>query len=394
MTQEIFPSSVSVIGSTGSVGTQAMEIVAENKIAVDLLSADRNVALAEEQIRRFSPRRFVMVSEKAAADLRVRVADTQTVITSTAEGLDEAILSSTAPVLIHSVLGEAGLRPTMAAIRAGKRIGLANKECLVIAGDLVKRSLANSSAQIVPVDSEHSAIFQCLAAGRGSEVASLMLTASGGPFRGYTAEMLREVTREKALAHPTWRMGAKITVDSATLMNKGFEVIEAVRLFDVPVDRVRVVVHPESIIHSAVEYIDSAVIAQMSLPDMRLCIQYAMTYPHRAQGLTGRLSLPGIGKLTFQEPDTEVFPLLASAYSAIRKGGAAPAVLNAANEVAVAAFLEGRLPFYAIAETVIETVETFTELGADTLEERIAADRSARRIANEKISNRRVSAPR
>ena len=378
----VFPASVSVLGSTGSVGTQALEVIGAHRIPVDLLTANANVALAEEQIRAFSPRVMVMASETAAADLRARVADTPTKVLGSQNALLDAIHESRADTVIHSILGEAGLSPLLAAIEEGKRIGLANKESLVIAGDIVMERAKESGAVIVPVDSEHSAIFQCIDGAHDGEVRKILLTASGGPFFGYSKEDLKKVTKAQTLAHPTWKMGAKITVDSATLMNKGFEVIEAVRLFGVTPSEIEVVVHRESIIHSAVEYIDSAVIAQMGAPDMRLCVQYALTYPHRAEGLTKPLSLSDIGRLTFYKPDIDTFPLLGAAFDAISAGGGEPAALNAANEIAVEAFLNEKLSFFEISEAVLSVM---AEMGgakaAQTLEDRIHCDREARERA-------------
>ncbi len=382
-----FPSSVGVLGATGSVGTQAIEVIARQGIPVDFLTAHRNVALAEEQIRLLSPKVYVMTDDAAARDLSQRVKDTSTRVLG-ADALDEVIRGSKAPTVIHSILGEAGLSPLLTAILAGKRIGLANKEALVIGGDLFMAKTKETGAEIIPVDSEHSAIFQCLDGKDPASVLSIILTASGGPFYGYTREALSKVTKAETLAHPTWKMGQKITVDSATLMNKGFEVIEAVRLFGVRPEQIQVVIHRESIIHSAVEYIDSALIAQMSVPDMRLCVQYALSYPHRREGLTPRLSLAEVGKMSFAEPDMETFPLLPLAFRAIDLGGGVPAVLNAANEVAVMAFLEENLSFCGIFDVVCETVEALTAAKAcDTIESRIAMDREARRMAKSLLKN-------
>ncbi len=372
---------VSVLGSTGSVGTQAVEVIRALGLRTDLLSAHKNVAVAEAQIRALAPRIFVMTSEEAAKDLRVRVKDTSTRVLD-AEALDSAIAESSSTTFIHSILGEAGLAPLQALIRCGKRVGLANKESLVIAGDILLTEARKNGAVIIPVDSEHSAIFQCIGDRPRAEIRSILLTASGGPFFGYTAEKLARVTRAETLAHPTWKMGAKITVDSATLMNKGFEVIEAVRLFGVAPSQVKVVVHRESIIHSAVEYIDSAVIAQMGVPDMRLCVQYAFTYPERRAGITRPLSLFEVGRLTFAKPDEKVFPLLPLAYKAIEAGGGVPAALNAANEEAVKAFLEEKIPFARISEVVARTVEQMnTASRAITLSARLEAAKSAREYA-------------
>lgn len=377
----VFPNAIGILGATGSVGTQAVEVISSHGIPVDFLTAHRNVKLAEEQIRSLSPRVYVMTDATAAADLRTRVRDTKTRVYD-GDALDSVIRESSTPVVIHSILGEAGLSPLLSCLAAGKRVGLANKESLVIGGDLFMQRAEASGAKIIPVDSEHSAIFQCLDGASADSVASILLTASGGPFYGYTREQLRRVTKAETLAHPTWKMGEKITVDSATLMNKGFEVIEAVRLFGVTPEQIQVLVHRESIIHSAVEYIDSAVIAQMGVPDMRLCVQYALTYPHRAEGLTKRLSLTDIGTLTFAKPDMEAFPLLSLAFRAIRTGGGVPAVLNAANELAVDAFLKEKISLLEIFDVVEKTVDAMISAkDADTLEGRIAWDREARRYA-------------
>ena len=353
----LLPPSVAILGSTGSVGRQALDVAAYHKIPVDLITANASVSLLEEQIRQFSPRLCAVADEAAARDLSVRVADTSTRILSGKEGILDAIGKTAAPVVVNAILGEAGLAPTLATIEAGKRLALANKESLVIAGREVMRRAREKGTEILPVDSEHCAIFQCLQAGRHAEVKRLYLTASGGPFFGYTRGQLEKVTRRETLAHPTWQMGAKITVDSATLMNKGFELIEAATLFDIPADDVTVVVHRQSIIHSMVEYIDNTVIAQLSVPDMRDCVQYALTYPARADGLTPPLDFFSLARLTFDRPDGEAFPLLPLAARAYAAGGAVPAILNAANEEAVAAFLADRLHLTDVMDIVCEVVE-------------------------------------
>ena len=350
------PSSVAILGSTGSVGRQALEVAKHHGIPVDYISAHSSLDLLEEQVRACRPRLCAVADETAAADLRVRIADTPTRVFSGKEGILAGIAETTAPVVVNSILGEAGLMPTLATIDAGKRLALANKESLVVAGQEVMRRAREKRVEILPVDSEHCAIFQCLQAGRRGEVRRLLLTASGGPFFGYTRQQLEKVTKKETLAHPTWQMGAKITVDSATLMNKGFELIEAATLFDMPADAVTVVVQRQSIIHSMVEYIDNTVIAQLSVPDMRDCVQYALTYPARAAGLTPPLDFFTLGKLTFDRPDGEAFPLLPLAGEAYAAGGAAPACLNAANEEAVAAFLAERLYLTDIFDIVCETV--------------------------------------
>jgi 1-deoxy-D-xylulose-5-phosphate reductoisomerase len=328
-----------------------------------------------------------MTDEAAASDLRARVADTDTKVLAGFEGITEMLhtVKTDNPLGItaeNSILGEAGLLPTLETLKAGHKLALANKESLVVGGELVMSLAREKGTTILPVDSEHCAIFQCLRAGHHDEISRILLTASGGPFYGYTKEQLQTVTKAMTLAHPTWKMGAKITVDSATLMNKGFEVIEAAYLFDIPADRIDVVVHRESIIHSMVEYIDGSVMAQMSVPDMRHCIQHALTHPHRETGHIAPLDLVKLGKLTFAAPDEETFVLLPLAREAMRRGGAVPAVLNAANEVAVDAFLHGRIGFTALFDTVVRTVEALPDAkSAHALEDILEFDRLARMTA-------------
>ncbi len=370
--------SIIVLGSSGSVGTQALDVARAHNIKVEALTGGKNTALLEEQIREFHPRFCAMADEAAARDLRARVADTETRVFSGADGIAEVIAAVDSTVAVNSILGLAGLAPTLAAARRGMRIAIANKESLVAAGELVKAEVRACGAELIPVDSEHSAIFQCLHAGKRAEVKRLLLTASGGPFYGYTAEQLRAVTRADALRHPTWSMGAKITVDSATLMNKGLEVIEAVRLFDVKPSQIRVIVHRESIIHSAVEYIDNAVIAQMSCPDMRECVQFAITYPHRTAAVIEPLDLCKVGMLTFREPDRKTFRLLDLAYRSIEEGGMLPAVMSSANEAAVALFLGDKIAFWQIAEVVEAAMDDFTNRQSFTAEDIFAADREVR----------------
>ena len=383
-----------ILGSTGSVGTQAAEVAAAHGIRVRGLSAHRSTDTVERQARLFCPDYAVMTDETAAADLRVKLADTSVKVLSGFEGIREMIgaVKTENPLGLtveNSILGEAGLRPTLDTLEAGHRLALANKESLVVGGELVMELSRRTGNEILPVDSEHCAIFQCLRAGKRSEIKKILLTASGGPFYGYSREQLTGVTRQTTLAHPTWRMGQKITVDSATLMNKGFEVIEAVHLFGVSPEQVQVVVHRESIIHSMVEYVDHSVIAQMSVPDMRHCVQYALTHPHRlsTDGTTEELDLFSVGRLTFAEPDTEVFPLLALAVDCIRRGGALPAVLNAANEVVVEAFLRERVRFCDIPELVSRVTEELS-WAADRhgYEDILEADRTARETARRYIS--------
>ena len=370
--------SIIILGSSGSVGTQAADVARAHNIKVDAITAGKNVKVAEEQIREFKPRFCAMADETAARDLAARVADTGTKIFAGADGIVEAINATDAKVAVNSILGLAGLAPTLAAAKRGMRIAIANKESLVAAGDIVKAEVKAGGADLIPVDSEHSAIFQCLHTGQKSDVKRLLLTASGGPFYGYTAEQLRAVTRADALKHPTWSMGAKITIDSATLMNKGLEVIEAVRLFDVKPCQIQVVVHRESIIHSAVEYIDNAVIAELSHPDMRECVQFAITYPDRCEAVIEPLDLFKVGTLTFKEADRKTFRLLDLAYKAIEAGGLLPAVLSSANEAAVALFLSDKIAFYQIAEVVEEAMISFANKQNFTVDDVFAADKEVR----------------
>lgn len=351
-----------ILGSTGSVGEQAADVAKMMGTTVDAISAHKNVKRAEEQARYFNVKACAMSDDDAANDLRQRLSDTDIKVYRGTEGICEMVstLGCNDPenyIVENSIVGEAGLLPTLATIESGKRLALANKESLVVGGNIVMEAARKSGNEILPVDSEHCAIFECLRSGSKKEIKKLLLTASGGPFFGHSSEQLKAVTVETALAHPTWKMGPKITIDSATLMNKGFEVIEAVHLFGVKPEQVKVVVHRESIIHSAVEYIDNSIIAQMSVPDMRHCVQYALTHPERTNATTEELDLFNVGKLTFQKPDTDTFILLTKAYEAIRLGGAVPAVLNAANEEAVAAFLQNKIGFYDICEIVCSVVD-------------------------------------
>ena len=373
---------IAVLGATGSVGTQALDVIEHRGFSVDILSANRDSRKMEELVRRFSPRYAIMAEEAAAKDLLVRIKDTETKVLGGSSGICAAIAESDADVVLNSIIGEAGLMPSLAAIESKKRLALANKESLVIAGEIVMARAKECGAEIIPVDSEHSAIFQSLMAGRQSEIKKIILTASGGPFFGKTKEELSGVTLADTLAHPTWKMGRKITVDSATLMNKGFEIIEAAHLFSVPAEKIEVVVHRESILHSAVEYIDNTVIGEFSVPDMRMCIQYAIDYPERLPSHTEELDLFSVGSLSFQKPDAEAFPLLPLAKRAMARGGAMPAVLNAADEIAVEAFLEEKIPYARISEIVSETYEKKLAFEkARSIDEIIAADREARAYA-------------
>ncbi|MBQ4556640.1 MAG: 1-deoxy-D-xylulose-5-phosphate reductoisomerase [Clostridia bacterium] len=370
--------SIIVLGSSGSVGTQALDVARAHNIKVDAITGGKNVELVEKQIREFKPRFCAMADENAARDLATRVADTSTKVLCGTDGIIETINLTDAKTAVNSVLGLAGLAPTLAAAKRGMRIAIANKESLVAAGDIVKAEVKKGGAELIPVDSEHSAIFQCLHVGKRNEVKKLWLTASGGPFFGYTSEQLRAVTRADALKHPTWSMGAKITIDSATLMNKGLEVIEAVRLFDVAPSQIQVVVHRESIIHSAVEYIDNAVIAQLSCPDMRECVQFALTYPDRTAAVIEPLDIFKVGTLTFKEADRKTFRLLDLAFYSIEQGGLLPSVLSSANEAAVALFLDDKIRFYEIAEVVEDAINAFQNKLDFTVEDVFAADKEVR----------------
>ena len=374
---------VSVLGSTGSIGRQSLEVMAACGMTAAALTANRDAARMEEQVRAFRPKLAAMMDPAAAADLRLRLADTPVRVAEGMEGLMEAASLPEADTVITAVMGIVGLRPTLAAIRQGKRIALANKETLVCAGELVMEEAARWGAEIIPVDSEHSAIFQSLQGCRDrGEVKRLILTASGGPFFGYTREQLAHVTLSQALKHPNWSMGAKITVDSATLMNKGLEFIEAMHLYHMPPEKISIVIHRESIIHSLVEYSDHAILAQLGAPDMRLPIQYALTWPRRSEGVAKPLDLLTCPPLTFHAPDCEAFPCLRLALEAARTGGTATAVLNGANEAAVGQFLAGKLSFAGIAQKVEEALAAIPAVQSPGLEEILAADEAARALVN------------
>ncbi|MBQ9632616.1 MAG: 1-deoxy-D-xylulose-5-phosphate reductoisomerase [Lachnospiraceae bacterium] len=362
---------IAILGSTGSIGTQALSVVREHgDISVVAMSCGSNVSLFEQQIREFEPRIVSVGSEEACRELKTRIGDLSTEIHYGMEGLLAVAACPEAEIVLTAIVGMLGIRPTIAAIEAGKDIALANKETLVCAGHLIMPLARKKGVSILPVDSEHSAIFQSLQGNQGNAIAKILLTASGGPFRGRKKEELADVRVEEALAHPNWSMGPKITIDSATMVNKGLEVMEASHLFGVGVDRIEVVVHPESIIHSAVEYEDGAVIAQLGCPDMRLPIQYALYYPHRRPLSGDRLDLFKLGRLSFEKPDYETFTGLSLALSAFREGGNAPTIFNAANEKAVALFLEGRISFAAIGECIekaLEQVKRVTEPGVEEI---------------------------
>ena len=361
---------ITVLGSTGSIGTQTLEIVRDNPdLQIAALAAGQNVDLIEKQVREFSPRIAGMWSEAAAKDLRERIADLPVKVVCGMDGLLEIASMPESDVVVTAVVGMIGIRPTIAAIESKKTIALANKETLVTAGHLIMPLAAQKGVPILPVDSEHSAIFQSLQGSAGNRIHRILLTASGGPFRGMGREDLERMSLEDALKHPNWSMGKKVTIDSASLVNKGLEVMEARWLFDVPLEQIQVLVHPQSILHSAVEYEDGAVIGQMGLPDMKLPIQYALLYPERRPMRMPYMDLFRIGQLTFEEPDTETFPGLALAYRAAKCAGSMPTVFNAANEMAVKLLLEKKIRFAQIPELIEAAMNHHRVIGNPNLEE-------------------------
>ncbi len=377
---------LSILGSTGSIGTQSLDVAEMRGYEIIALTADRNVKLLEEQIRKWKPKYAALADEKAAAELKIAVADTDTKILSGIDGVCECAAAEEADTVLNSVVGIAGLRPTLTAIGEGKNIALANKETLVAGGALVMKSAKEKGVKILPVDSEHSAIFQCLEGmNKKSELKSIILTASGGPFFGKKREELQNITVAEALKHPNWEMGAKITVDSATMMNKGLELIEAVWLFDVAPDMIDIVVHRESIIHSLIEYADNSVIAQLGVPDMRIPIQYALTYPERYESPVRKLNLWEYQNLTFFRPDYDTFRCLEVCRSAINKGGLYPCFANGANEKANALFREGKAGFLQIADLVEKVMEKAPDKKEYTLSDVLEADKYARELVEKEI---------
>lgn len=368
-----------ILGSTGSIGVQALEVAERNGYKVTALAAGKNTELLEKQARKFKPDIVAVSETQAANDLKVRLADTSVKVLSGADGVCAAAQYE-GDIVLNAIVGIAGLRPTLAAIDAGKTIALANKETLVAGGEIVNRRLKETGVKLLPVDSEHSAIFQSLQGAPKGSIKKILLTASGGPFYGKTKKELESVTVKDALNHPNWSMGAKITVDSATLMNKGLEVIEAVRLFNVAPDDIEVLVHRQSIVHSGIELSDGAVIAQLGTPDMRLPIQYALTYPERADFAFEHLSLADIGTLTFERPDTETFRCLPICIEAVKRGGLAPAAVNGANEEAVALFLSGKIKFLQIAELTEKALNSVNNKKEYTIEDVFEADKAAREL--------------
>lgn len=371
---------LAILGSSGSIGTQGLEVCdSVGTIEVLGLTANKNIGLLEDQIRKYRPKLAAVMNEDKARALKENVKDTDTKILAGMEGICTVAAMEGTDTVLNSLVGNVGLHPTVEAINSGKTLALANKETLVTSGELVMKLVKEKGIKLYPVDSEHSAIFQCLQGNKGNKIKRIHLTASGGPFRGYKS--LKDVTLNQALRHPNWDMGKKITIDSATMMNKGLEVIEAKWLFDVDVDQINVVVHPQSIIHSMVEFEDSAVIAQLGEPDMRLPISYALTYPKRVKNDFPKVDFFKIGTLTFEKPDLKVFRCLGLALKAIKTGGTAPAVLNAANEVAVSRALKKDIKFYEIGELIEKTVDAYTVKYNYTLSDVFEADEWAREYA-------------
>ena len=372
---------IAILGSTGSIGTQTLDVARAHtdKLTVEVLTAGHNAKLLIEQAREFKPNAVVIADETKYAEVREALADLDIKVWTGSKAIEDVVQMSTVDTVVTAMVGYVGLSSTIKAIEAGKNIALANKETLVVAGELITELVAKHKVKVTPVDSEHSAIFQCLVG--EPEVEKLIITASGGPFRTKSIDELRTVTPQQALKHPNWNMGAKITIDSASMMNKGLEVIEAHWLFGIPYEQIEVTVHPQSIIHSMVQFIDGSVKAQMGLPDMRLPIQYALSYPDRWPSTFGRIDFKNQQPLTFEAPDLEKFRCLALAYEALGKGGNMPAIMNAANEVAVAAFLKERIGFLDIAATIERTMHAIAFVGKPTYDDYVATDREARMFA-------------
>ena len=376
---------IALLGSTGSIGTQALDVVRDNtdRFEIYALVARQNVALLAQQAREFRPEVVVIADEQHYAPLKEALADLPMKVWAGTDAIADVVQMAPVDVVLTAMVGYAGLRPTLAALEAGKAVALANKETLVVAGELVTATARRTGAPILPVDSEHSAIFQCLVGQDASAVEKVILTASGGPFRTTPREALADVTPAEALRHPNWSMGAKVTIDSASMMNKGFEMIEARWLFGLPPERIEVVVHPQSIVHSMVQFADGAVMAQLGKPDMHLPIAYALAYPHRLRSAAPRLDFAQLSTLTFEAPDRERFRNLDYAYEAARRGGNMPCILNAADEVAVAAFLCGKIGFLAMSDLIAETMARTTFIATPTYDDYVQTDAEARRIATE-----------
>lgn len=376
---------IAILGSTGSIGTQALDVISEHSDLYEayVLTANNNVEKLIEQARHFEPEAVVIANEKHYNTVKEALKDLPIKVYAGAEALCEVVQDTNIDIVLASMVGFAGLQPTISAIKAKKAIALANKETLVVAGELIKRLANQYEVPILPVDSEHSAIFQCIEP--GNRIEKILLTASGGPFRNFSDEELKNATKAQALSHPTWTMGAKITIDSATLMNKGFEVIEAKWLFDVKPEQIQVVVHPQSVIHSMVQFEDGAVKAQLGMPDMRLPIQYAFSYPKRLHSSFERIDFFKLKNMTFEEPDTKRFQCLDIAYKALNMGGNMPCVVNAANEIANHAFISDQITFERIAEIIEETMQRMSFCADSSLETYLETDKEARKIASSMI---------
>lgn len=378
---------LAILGSTGSIGTQALEVVSEHSdlFEVYALTANNQVDLLINQARKYMPEVVVIANERKYPELKEALEDLPIKVWAGADAIAQMVQSEPIDMVLTAMVGYSGLRPTISAIKAGKAIALANKETLVVAGELIMKLAAEHKVPILPVDSEHSAIFQCLTGAYDNPIEKILLTASGGPFRRKTLEELATVTKAQALRHPNWTMGAKITIDSASMMNKGFEMIEAKWLFDVTPDQVQVVVHPQSVIHSMVQFEDGAVIAQLGIPDMKLPIAYAFSFPTRMRSMAPRLDFNQYSTLTFEEPDMERFRNLAFAFEAARQGGNMPCILNAANEVVVAAFLQDRIGFLQMSDVIERTMRKASFIADPSYEDYVATDTEARRLANEEL---------
>ena len=376
---------IAILGSTGSIGTQALEVINEHSdlFEVEVLTANNNSALLIEQAKKFKPNTVVITNEDKYKEVDDALFDLGIKVFAGAQSLEDVVEGENIDVVLTALVGYSGLKPTIRAIKAKKNIALANKETLVVAGGLITKLCQEYNVQIYPVDSEHSAIFQCLVGEDYNPIEKIYLTASGGPFRGWTKEKLQNIKKEQALKHPNWEMGAKITIDSATLMNKGLEVIEAKWLFDLKAEQIEVVVHPQSIIHSAVQFEDGSIKAQLGIPDMKLPIQYALGFPQRLKNTFKRFNFMDYPNLTFEKPDAKTFKNLQLAYDAMQKGGNMPCILNAANEIAVAAFLQDKIGFLNMSDLIADCMEKITFVSNPTLEDYIATDEATRKLANE-----------
>ena len=380
---------IAILGSTGSIGTQALEVIEEHSDLYEayILTANNQVDKLIEQAKKYQPEAVVIANEQHYAKLKEALADLPIKVYAGAKALEEVVQDAQVDMVLTALVGFSGLRPTISAIRAKKPIALANKETMVVAGELINQLCDDNRVPLLPVDSEHSAIFQSLQGNEYNRIEKILLTASGGPFRTFTHEQLKTVTKEQALKHPNWSMGAKITIDSASMMNKGFEVMEARWLFRVKPEQIEVLVHPQSIIHSAVQYEDGAIIAQLGMPDMRVPIQYAFSYPLRLKSSFPRIDFTKYVQLTFEQPDTKKFHNLALAYEAIRRGGNMPCIVNAANEIVNAGFLHDQISFLGMSEVIEKTMERTTFVAKPTLEDYLATDAEARVIAKEIMNN-------